>query len=760
VTRRQIIALVISFLLMASAAIGGKIVRSKKPGNLELYAISPPAISNQTAYPVTIFGSDFLPGASLLLTRGSARIEVSAEVIDDRHLAAVIPPALPIEPEVTRDRWGVEVIDSRGKKMIGKLELRVTNDAAFPSPIDLVTSRDGSSAWAVSTTTDELWSWTRHGKLSTRKVGDGPVAMVSFGARGRELLVIAHRHEGELKLIPTTTAAPDERSIAVPVGSESVVVDEKHARAYVSNLVRDSVIVVDLEHGELEREIPAGVNPRAMALSDEGRTLWVSGMGSEDIRRIDLETSTATVVKVGRGAKIIGGHTESYSSAVMGGKPARSMVYSPKRQVLFAATIGPNIGPNVDRMEVGMNGGISVIDGASGIFIRHVSMMNGVPQELVLDDQGGVLYAADIATGQIVAFDADRLVDGDEPSRTSILATIAILPPADTPLIRPEADFGGEHSGPELHSGPVALSLAPRTRALFVLSRFTGTLTEIDTQDVKQGRLAINSQLAGPNMNAQRFRRLGEVIYYTDLGRTRMTCDTCHPDGRDGGVLFTKSQPIQIYRSPSIRSAPQSPPYFTPLSLPSLAATAKVVLGRNRFNNPLPNRFEISALTEYTLSFTPPPNPFRTPSGGLPRELTLPDGATGDALAGLAIFEGKGGCMEGGCHPAPSFTGDQDRDTRGQLHDVGTPVLLELRPELQDVREQQLPAPSLLGVWDNYPLLYSGAGGFDVVGEDVEAVYPFALRRVLELRGSAPHGNAAELDAKELNDLLAFLLTL
>jgi cytochrome c peroxidase len=125
----------------------------------------------------------------------------------------------------------------------------------------------------------------------------------------------------------------------------------------------------------------------------------------------------------------------------------------------------------------------------------------------------------------------------------------------------------------------------------------------------------------------------------------------------------------------------------------------------------------------------------------------------------LRLFEGKAGCVE--CHPPPQFTTDQDPSTRRRLHDVGTPIALPLRLAQQETDPYLLPPPSLVGVWDAFPLLHSGAGGLEVMPSGaIEARHAFALRHVLDLRGSRPHGNVAGLTALEKNDLLAYLLTL
>jgi hypothetical protein len=238
-----------------------------------------------------------------------------------------------------------------------------------------------------------------------------------------------------------------------------------------------------------------------------------------------------------------------------------------------------------------------------------------------------------------------------------------------------------------------------------------------------------------------------------------MSCDASHPEGHDGGIFYEKTHPLHIYRVPTLRGIRESAPYFTPRLLPSLRATARSVLGRNRFGNPKPSDAEIDALALYQETITPLPNPYLAAHGRLPPEITLPDGVTGSPLAGMRLFEGKAGCIA--CHPPPQFTTDQYSSTRGRLHDVGTPITLPLRLELQDAEPYLLPPPSLVGVWDAFPLLHSGAGGLEVSGSGaIEARHRFALRHVLDRRGPRPHGDVANLTPLEKNDLLAYLLTL
>jgi cytochrome c peroxidase len=254
-------------------------------------------------------------------------------------------------------------------------------------------------------------------------------------------------------------------------------------------------------------------------------------------------------------------------------------------------------------------------------------------------------------------------------------------------------------------------------------------------------------------------RRLGQVLYFTDLGRSGMSCDSCHLEGHTEGVFFEKTHPMRIYRATTVRGSKETPPYFTPASTFSLAQTSQIVGGRNRFHNDDLTEDEVRMLTLFSETLTLLPNPFLNPDGTYAQELELPDGARGNPARGLALFEGAAQCS--GCHPAPHFTTDQDVRTRGHYMNVGTPRALPLRLELQEAANEDFAPASLLGAWDIFPMLTSGAAGLKVgSGGCLEVETRFPLRAVVDVYNKPPHGNAFTLTAEQRNDLLAYLLSL
>ena len=725
-----------------------------------LDAIAPRVISNQTSYPVAISGDGFTAGMRLALGPPWSA-EVETVLIDGRHLGARLP--ITAATGKAESATTARLLEASGEPADGQVSLVVIDDAGFPTPTGLVASGDGRLAFAVSPTTDEVWVWHRDGSAAERvQVGDGPRALALAGSSGAgEQLVVVHEFSPELRLLSAVDPQRPQRVIPIRAGALGVAVDRERGLAYVANHRSNSVQIVDLAAGAGRGELVAGVRPRSLALG--AGLLAVANAGSGDVSIFDLAPSATSVAAPQRrlqprpGTAIVGGHTERWAEYAVGGRQPRALAWDQARRLLFVASAGLNLGPNPDKIEVSTNGGIGVVDPATGTWRRHVSILAGVPQALALDGARGLLYAADLSRGLLTVLDAARLAGSDSEARRAVLASLP-LPAGSAPRIRPAADLAvPRRAGTEIHAGPESLALADGGRTVLVLSRFDASVTEVDVSTWATPRVV--RALPGPPMSAQRQRRLGEVVYFTDLGRSSMSCDACHPGGHDDGVFFAKTHPLRFYRSTTLRDVRETPPYFFPAGFPSLEVTASAVLGRNRFHNPDPSGEEIAALALYQRTIAALPNPYIDASGALPERLGLPDGRIGNPRLGLALFEGKAACKE--CHPAPQFTTDQDAATRGRSFDVGTPMTQPIHLEWQEAPPGPHQVPSLTGAWDEFPLLASGAGGFEVAPDG--ALVPttrFPLRTVLEWKGGKPHGNAAALSERERDDLLAYLLTL
>jgi DNA-binding beta-propeller fold protein YncE len=677
-----------------------------------LSAVGPRLVSNATATPLWIHGERLADGQTLQV--GDRAVPI--HVIDDRLATALLPPG----------GAGGDVACSLGGGE-GTSTITIVDDVAFPIPSGLVLA--GERLWTTLASRDEVVGVSlADGSIATIAVGDGPKALALWNG---SLLVVN-------ELSPFLTVANLDgttRTVPVAVGGQAVLVDGD--RAFVSNRVHDDVEIVDLVTGT-ETRIDVGVDPRAMALQDRDH-LAVANVGSSDVSLVDLAAATSRAIVPTPETTMVGGPTARFQASIMGGKAVRALVASAKLGVTFAASIGPNIGPNEQRWAVSMNGGVSVIDGER--VARHVSIAPAVPEAMALDEERGVLYVASVSTGAVTALDARALVS-DETAKDAVRGTVRIAPPDDMPLVRPKAQWGraGE-LGIEVHSGPAALALSPDGNALYVLNRLSGVLTEIDP-----ATMTIRRDVGRLELGGDQLRRNGQVLFDSDLGGSGESCDACHLGGDAEGVLYTKTDPRRIYRVPSMRGVRDSAPYFTPAKFPTMPIALHRVLEVVRRATPMPLQSEVLAVSKYTDLLATRPSPYFEPDGSLPARV-----GDGDPRAGVHVFRAYA-CAE--CHPPPMFTTDQDEATRGKLHDVGTPEAIPLRPEFQTLDPIGRPPASLVGIGDVYPLLLSGAGGFSI---DERGLVVATDRAPLAGVLGGAHGRAGELSAEERRDLIAFL---
>ncbi len=714
-----------------------------------LISVGPRLLSNQTSQPLSVVGEGLHDGLLLQLGAPLAR-SLPLTVLDGRHAFARLPGGLSL------GGLAEVVVEATIPGLAGQAPLRLIEDTSFPDLVALALSGDGRFAFALSQTTDTVFRVELGtGVVTPITTDDGPSALATWtDAQHREWLVVSHLYSPTLLLVGTLDVSA-RRTLPSPAMAAGVVVEGDVA--FVAEQARDSVAAVDLVAGVERWRTPVAPNPRALVPAPSTAGLIVGSLATGALELLEARTGAVLAsVEPGPGTSIVGGGTAKYAAQVMNGKAPRALAWSKKLAVAFVTSIGPNIGPNGDQMEVSMNGGVGVVDPRKG-WLRHLGFGAGVTEALALDDARGLLYASDVGLGLVRVLDAKKLAGSDATARQALLQELALRPPPGFPSIRPASDFNVQgRAGPSLHAGPRALALSADGKTLYVLERFTGTLAVLDVS--RAGKAEWKAQLPVTNVLAQRGRRLGQVLYHADLGRTAMTCDACHVDGHGEGVLFEKTMPLRIYRSTTVRGSRETPPYFTPASTHSMGETSKIVGGRNRFHNPDPTPEEIDALTLYISLLPTLPNPFVGADGAPLEALTLPDGRVGHPRAGLALFEGKAGCAA--CHPAPQFTLDQDPQTRARYLDVGTPQVMPLRQAWQNTRFEGFATPSLVGSWDVFPMLTTGLAGLEVRADGAVRVNSrFPLRAAVE-QWAPKHGRADLLSVEERDDLLAYVMSL
>ncbi len=713
--------------------------------------MGPRLLSNQTTQPITVVGERLTPGLSLKLA--PLELELPLTLLDDRHAYARLPADValgnPSETLVTATLVGGS----------GSADLRLISDTTFPDFTAAALSNDGAHLFIVSGPEDKLYDVdVLAGTSVVMAVGDGPSAVATWrDASKHEWVLVAHQFAPELRLLPVSNRGGAARTLAAPAYASGLSVDAKRNVVFIAEQARDSVVALSLLDGKELWRTAVGANPRELVLTSRGLVVGSLQTGELQV----LEPVTGKLIRGLEpvpGTPIIGGHTATFSKYIMNGTAPRGFAYSEKVQRLFVSSIGPNIGPNPNKMEVSMNGGVGVVDVSKG-WLRHLGFNAGVTESLALDEARGILYASDVSLGQVRVLDVKKLAGSDASSAGALLQEIDLPPLEGFPHTRDDADFSVKNrAGLSLHSGPKVIKLSPDGKTLFVVNRFTGSVARIDVAAAPQGKAMWRSQFRVVDTLGQKVRRLGQVLYFADLGRTAMSCDACHVEGHTQGVLFEKTMPLRVYRSPTVRGSRETPPYFTPASTHSIGETMKVVGSRNRFHNPNPTPNEIEALTLFGSTVPTLPNPFVGPDGAPVETLELPDGAVGHPRLGLGLFEGKAGCVA--CHPSPHFTLDQDIATRAKYLDVGTPHVMPLREKDQNLIFEGFGTPALVGSWDVFPMLTTGLAGLEVTADERVVVNNRFPMRVAVEKWAPKHGRADLLTEQERNDLLAYVMSL
>jgi DNA-binding beta-propeller fold protein YncE len=385
-----------------------------------------------------------------------------------------------------------------------------------------------------------------------------------------------------------------------------------------------------------------------------------------------------------------------------------------------------------------------------------------------------------------------------------------------------------------IHNGPRGIALSADGARLEVVNQFTTSLATLDVGGTPAS-IAVTGTTSFPGAfgsdTEQRDRRLGQIEFFTDLKGTNTSCATCHIDDHQDGLFFEADVAgPRLRRVLSVRGTRDFPPLLQDQLLPDLVAFTDIVvhverggpictpcteLGGSFFCFPAPEgtctlttNAENQANTLYAKGIAFFPNPNLEPDGAFSTTVPLPGGGTGDAVHGEQVFDSLA-CAT--CHPEPMFTIDQFRvftpvgfsvqSTR--MREVLTPVHLPLRARCQDANRPTgtdgstgFSVPTLRGIWDTFPLLMSGAAGFEVTGPEPTFTLPCtpgssgcctqlrsplnpagtpflgqqltvstkdAMRALLTAPLAVPgtgHGAALALAPGDLDDLIAYLRSL
>ncbi|HVG61241.1 MAG TPA: MtsA protein, partial [Hyalangium sp.] len=318
-----------------------------------LVAVGPRLTSNQTSEPLSVYGEGLEQGMRLALGPPVSR-ELPLKVVDARHAYARLPAGVVLPPELPVASVEVRLLAAPGSPVPeGGARLDVVNDTAFPDLFALALAPDGRTAFIASPPTDTVFALELStGRVTALPTADGPSAIATYkDAGGRGWLAVAHRFSPELRLYELDLPSKAPRVLPAPAGAMGLTVDARGEVAFLAEQVRDTVRAVSLADGKERWVAAVDPNPRELAQWKDLLAVGSLQTGQVELLRQSDGGQVATLVPE-PGVPIVGGGTERFSKQVMGGKAPRGMVASERLGRLFVSSLGPNVGPNAERMEV------------------------------------------------------------------------------------------------------------------------------------------------------------------------------------------------------------------------------------------------------------------------------------------------------------------------------------------------------------------------------------------------------------------------
>jgi len=274
--------------------------------------------------------------------------------------------------------------------------------------------------------------------------------------------------EGALLLVPPTPANPNPVAVDAAPGALAISPDTKHL--YVANSGADTVAAFNIETAGSLTLIPqtaghvnpiavSGSDPLSIAISENGKFLYVANSGSNDVTAFSIGATGLVSLIAPSGA--------NSNPIRTGGTVPKGMVISPNGSFLYVANSGSH---NVTVFQIGANGLLTLVPPA-GSNTNPVSAGGTTPNALMISQDGRFLYGAN-GGGNVSAF----TIRGDG---------LLTLVPSSAGNLNPVS----------AGTNPVALTISPGGQFLYVANQ--GGRVSAYTINGETGTLAPLTALVG-----------------------------------------------------------------------------------------------------------------------------------------------------------------------------------------------------------------------------------------------------------------------
>jgi len=599
---------------------------------------------------------------------------------------------------------------------------------AYRSPIAVAVSPDGKTLFVSDRTAERVAVLDAEAGKPVREIAlPGEPVGLALSGDGKALYV-ALRKANAVAVIDVGGASVARR-MAVGAWPVALTLSPDGQRLYTCNRGDHSVSAVDVAAGKEIKRIALVREPDAAAVTPDGSRVVVANMlpaGAGTDPSLAAEVSILDAVALKEQARI---KLPSGATVVTG------VTTSPDGRWAYVVYTLGRFNLPITQLERGWvhTYALSILDLKANaihatVLLDDLTGGSADPWAVVRSGDGKRLWVSHAGTHEVTFIDIAKvheLLDGKVPEELAKLKdgmrdNIWVQISRDRKLIpRLMNDLTALYLARAIRRaatgglGPRGLALSPDGRKLYAANYFSGNVAVLDANEAK----LLGTISLGPQPEPDSVRR-GEIYFHDAMKCFQHwhSCATCHPDGRVDALPwdFLRDGIGNGKDVISLVNIHETSPHNRRATRPDPHECMRTGVTGSHLIVPEPK--DVDDLVAYASSLKAEPNPVPPPADAVAR--------------GKALFEGKANCAS--CHPAPFYT-DQ------KMHNVG--ILTPLEPD------GMYDTPSLVEVYRTAPYYHDGRS----------ATLKDALTKD-DPKGK--HGHAKDLTPRELQDLIAYLLSL
>jgi YVTN family beta-propeller protein len=480
---------------------------------------------------------------------------------------------------------------------------------------------------------------------------------------------------------------------------------------YVANRFSNTVSVIDLKKNKVATVIPAVREPRALCITPDGKMIAVSNF-------LPAQASTATVVA--SQITLIDAESNTVRTNVTltnGAQSLTGITSSPDGRYLYAVHLLSRFTVPITQLDRGWvnTNALSIIDLNDNslyatVLLDDVDHGAANPYGICFDDKGK-LHIAVSGSHELMTLDLDSLHEG---------LTALFEGKKKDAYVRDKEDLSSSLSFVSPYKKRIVLKgRSPRELAyaggkIYVSSRFSTFLEAIPTEGGNPEILELGTEAEPDNIRRGELAFCDASICYQQW----QSCASCHPDGRADGLNW--DQQNDGLGNPKNTKSLLYSHVTPPCMITGIRESAELAV-RNGILHTLQTRQPETLsvdIDDYLKNLTPIASPYL-------KEYKKKD----PKQLGKKLFE-QAGCAQ--CHNGLYFTDMTKYDVgSGDANDAGRPF----------------DTPSLSEIWRTAPYLYDGRAA--------------TLQEMFTLYNSDDkHGITKKLSKEELDALILYVNTL